>query len=179
MTRELWNGLVCLRADWRKAGCFKAAARKGCSLRSLAGFIAATVKGVESVRQRARRSGKLPEAHNCDEVGVAGQSRSSGLRGGQATNQHSGIKALASNIVPPSSQLPSGDTSSEPQTYRPTRSFSVPRLQARRPLPPFVAPALSSPSPTVRMVEIEIPDAEELGGNVTKPFKFVTGMLPA
>ncbi|KAJ4523439.1 Cytochrome c oxidase subunit 6B [Exophiala dermatitidis] len=24
------------------------------------------------------------------------------------------------------------------------------------------------------MVEIEIPDAEELGGNVTKPFKFVT-----
>jgi hypothetical protein len=26
------------------------------------------------------------------------------------------------------------------------------------------------------MVEIEVPDAEELGGNVTKPFKFVTGM---
>ena len=28
------------------------------------------------------------------------------------------------------------------------------------------------------MVEIETPDAEELGGNVTKPFKFVTGMIP-
>ena len=27
------------------------------------------------------------------------------------------------------------------------------------------------------MVEIEIPDAEELGGNVTKPFKFVTGEI--
>merc|ERR1711939_1001730 len=26
----------------------------------------------------------------------------------------------------------------------------------------------------VKMVEIETPDAEELGGNVTKPFKFVT-----
>jgi len=26
------------------------------------------------------------------------------------------------------------------------------------------------------MPEIEMPDAEELGGNVTKPFKFVTGM---
>lgn len=26
------------------------------------------------------------------------------------------------------------------------------------------------------MVEIETPDPEELGGNVTKPFKFVTGM---
>jgi hypothetical protein len=25
------------------------------------------------------------------------------------------------------------------------------------------------------MVEIETPDPEELGGNVTKPFKFVTG----
>lgn len=25
------------------------------------------------------------------------------------------------------------------------------------------------------MPEIEVPDAEELGGNVTKPFKFVTG----
>ncbi len=29
------------------------------------------------------------------------------------------------------------------------------------------------------MVEIETPDAEELGGNVTKPFKFVTGMNPS
>jgi hypothetical protein len=29
------------------------------------------------------------------------------------------------------------------------------------------------------MVEIEAPDAEELGGNVTKPFKFVTGMNPS
>lgn len=27
------------------------------------------------------------------------------------------------------------------------------------------------------MPEIEMPDAEDLGGNVTKPFKFVTGML--
>jgi hypothetical protein len=27
------------------------------------------------------------------------------------------------------------------------------------------------------MPEIEMPDPEELGGNVTKPFKFVTGML--
>jgi hypothetical protein len=26
------------------------------------------------------------------------------------------------------------------------------------------------------MPEIEMPDPEELGGNVTKPFKFVTGM---
>lgn len=25
------------------------------------------------------------------------------------------------------------------------------------------------------MTQIEVPDAEELGGNVTKPFKFVTG----
>jgi hypothetical protein len=25
------------------------------------------------------------------------------------------------------------------------------------------------------MPDIEVPDAEELGGNVTKPFKFVTG----
>ena len=26
------------------------------------------------------------------------------------------------------------------------------------------------------MVQIDVPDAEELGGNVTKPFKFVTGV---
>lgn len=26
------------------------------------------------------------------------------------------------------------------------------------------------------MPDIEMPDADELGGNVTKPFKFVTGM---
>jgi len=26
------------------------------------------------------------------------------------------------------------------------------------------------------MPDIEMPDPEELGGNVTKPFKFVTGM---
>jgi hypothetical protein len=25
------------------------------------------------------------------------------------------------------------------------------------------------------MPDIEVPDADELGGNVTKPFKFVTG----
>lgn len=28
---------------------------------------------------------------------------------------------------------------------------------------------------TVKMPEIEMPDPEDLGGNVTKPFKFVTG----
>ena len=26
------------------------------------------------------------------------------------------------------------------------------------------------------MGELEMPDADEMGGNVTKPFKFVTGM---
>lgn len=31
------------------------------------------------------------------------------------------------------------------------------------------------PYTTVKMVEIEMPDPEDLGGNVTKPFKFVTG----
>lgn len=30
---------------------------------------------------------------------------------------------------------------------------------------------------TVAMPDIEMPDPEELGGNVTKPFKFVTGTL--
>lgn len=46
MARELWNGLACLRGAWRRigcrraAGCLKAAARKGCSLMSLAVFIA-------------------------------------------------------------------------------------------------------------------------------------------
>jgi len=28
---------------------------------------------------------------------------------------------------------------------------------------------------TAKMPDIEMPDPEELGGNVTKPFKFVTG----
>jgi hypothetical protein len=28
---------------------------------------------------------------------------------------------------------------------------------------------------TTNMPDIEMPDPEELGGNVTKPFKFVTG----
>jgi hypothetical protein len=31
---------------------------------------------------------------------------------------------------------------------------------------------------TVKMPDIEMPDPEELGGNVTKPFKFVTGTSP-
>lgn len=33
--------------------------------------------------------------------------------------------------------------------------------------------AITNPA---KMPEIEIPDPDELGGNVTKPFKFVTGM---
>jgi hypothetical protein len=31
---------------------------------------------------------------------------------------------------------------------------------------------------TATMPDIEMPDPEELGGNVTKPFKFVTGSYP-